>query len=141
LYTDLQSLKSASDAVVSGKVSKAHATVRSGKPGYPTTDYEFTVSKVVWNSSGTDITSPVLLHQTGGVLDGTQYAVDDDPNFTIGEQDVLFLHEYTSGHFYVVGGPTGRFRVTDGMVSPMNDEGIQLPRTALDDFYTQIAQA
>ena len=84
----------------------------------------------------------LTLRQTGGVDNGTRYVVEDDPLFQRGEQAVLFLHEFSSGHYYVVGGPSGRFLVQGGNVKPVNDEGVHLPATLTESgFYTQVQNA
>jgi hypothetical protein len=45
------------------------------------------------------------------------------------------LHEYSTNHFFVVDGPSGRFVVHDGIVKTINDEGVSLPdKTSVNAF-------
>lgn len=123
-YQDLKSLKQASDIVVAGTITKI-ARVTKDKKGIVTTDFVFSISHIVWDPRHLLKDSSIIIHQTGGIINNIRYEVDDDPLFQLGERAVLFLHEYKSGYAYVVGGPTGRFTVQGGMVTPINDEGVK----------------
>jgi hypothetical protein len=44
--------------------------------------------------------------------------------FRVGESSIRFLYEYAPDKYFAIGGPTGRFNVVDGEVSPVSDEGV-----------------
>ena len=86
--------------------------------------------------------STIVLHQEGGVVNGTLYQADDDPLFQIGEQTIIFLRQYSPGHFFVLGGPSGRFRVNGNSVTPISSDGMPLPGgTTLSSFRAQLLNA
>ena len=74
---------------------------------------EFSVSVIEWvKGSGT---SSIVIKQTGGTdASGALWTLDDDPLLQLGEEDVLFLHEFSAGQYFIVGGPTGRYPVSSG---------------------------
>lgn len=45
---------------------------------------------------------------------------ENNPLFTAGEQEVLFLHQNADGSYSVVGGPQGRFTIAHGSVHPID---------------------
>lgn len=57
-----------------------------------------------------------MLHQTGINVNDKIVEIDDDPLFNVGEESVLFLHQYEPGKFFVLSGPFGRFTVEKGVV-------------------------
>lgn len=123
-YQDIKSLKQAADVVVVGTITGVGG-VTSTKPGLVFTDFTFQVRNVLQDPRGR-VSGPTLsIHQTGGVIGNRRYEIQDDPLFQQGEQAILFLHEYSPGHYFVIGGPTGRFRVQGGLVHPVDDEGVQ----------------
>jgi len=140
-YSTLPELKAHTDVVVRGKITKVTAqyTVKT----IPFTDFQLTLSQVIYDrghllsSSNAEAPITLTLHQTGGVVGGVTYQVDDDPLFTIGEECVLFLKEYKPGFYGVIGGPTGRFTVVNGQVSSIANEGLQVS-TSVDDFAAQV---
>lgn len=140
LYHDIASLKADSDLVVSGRVVRS--TPVTGNP--PATDFTFSVDAVLHARDGQRALAgtTIVIHQTGGIQNGQTYEVRDDPLFKVGEKDVLFLHQYVSGRYVVLGGPSGRFLVgADGMVRPVNDEGVTLTATEEGAFDKQVASS
>lgn len=118
------------DAVVIGRVvgiAGSGTDPTSVKP-IPYTEFTFAVTQWLKNSGPSSIT----LKQTGGTdASGDVWTVDGDPLLQVGEQDVLFLQQFAAGEYFIVGGPTGRYNVSNGQVSPM-PEGIArdgLPET------------
>jgi hypothetical protein len=108
-YSSLKDLRQNSDVVAAGHFSRVIGTTVDNKK-IPFTDFEFTVDTVI-RSNDTALSSggTVVVHQTGAKQSGTVYESTDDPLFTVGENAVLFLHRYAAGHYYLIGGPTGRF--------------------------------
>ncbi len=138
-YPDLHSLKQAADLAIRGNIaSVADVTTEQD---IPYTDFTVSVSRVLINRSGVQL-SAILLHQAGALEGNTLYQVDEDPLFQVGEQVILFLHEYAPGRYFVLGGPAGRFEVgSDGMVKPVNEQGIQLAPMPEAQFYATLASA
>jgi hypothetical protein len=122
-YHDLKSLKQDSDIAVVGVITGI-ASVTQDNAGVPDTDFTFAVRQVFWNPQKRPVGFTILLHQTGGVINGQRIEASDDPLFQQGEQAVLFLHEYSPGHYFVIGGPSGRFLIQGGLVKPISDEGV-----------------
>ncbi|WIG59519.1 MAG: hypothetical protein OJF49_002266 [Ktedonobacterales bacterium] len=142
-YRDVKSLKRDADIAVAGTIASMAGT--SGDAvGVVATDFVFSISRAIYNPHGQTLGATITLHQTGDTISNTPYPyeMEDDPLFQPGEQLVLFLHEYSAGHYYVIGGPTGRFEVRSGVVLPATGAGVQLaPSTSLDAFVTMIQQA
>lgn len=156
LYHDLPSLKRASDVAVVGDVSGIADQGLEGGTQTPYTEFSVTVQSVLFahasvqarDLSGNTLSpySTFIVHQLGGTSyrqqQPVQMEVADDPLFTVGDQVVLFLHQYSPGHYFVEGGPSGRFSVANGLVSPINDEGIPIPAPApLAQFASEVSQA
>lgn len=138
-YNDLKSLKQAADLGVVGTITRASA-VATDQSDLVFTDFVFTI-KTALSDPGRRLTgASIIVHQTGGIVGSTLYQMEDDPLFEIGEQAVLFLHEYSPGHYFVVGGPTGRFVVQNGMVGPINDEGIALGTSPTEAAFAAMVQ-
>jgi hypothetical protein len=140
-YRDLGDLKKASDLVVIGSISGIAASTINR--GIPFTDFGVAKISVIYDSKSRGAVTSLILHQTGGTVNGQLLQVDDDPLFQVGDDVILFLHEFSPGHFYVVGGPTGRFVVNnDGTVHPINGQGVALATsTTKAQFILQIQQA
>jgi hypothetical protein len=105
----------AADAVVVGTVEKAIATTSSG--GIPFTDFNFSVDQ--WLKGSASAGTEILIHHTGGASTGATTEADGDPLLVPGESDVLYLHEYEPGKYFILGGPTGRNPVINGKVTAM----------------------
>ncbi len=125
-YRDTQSLKQAADIVVVGTFVGNGTTVTSDKePGIVLTDFPFAVDAVITDPQRRVQAGPITVRQTGGIVGTTRYAVEGDPLFQPAERAVLFLHEYSPGHYYVIGGPSGRFLVQAGVVLPVAQDGVK----------------
>lgn len=141
-YKDLKSLKAASTVVVEGKITAVAGETLDTATHIPFTDFTLSVDKAVYDPHGHVHGFRVIVHQTGGIVNNTLFQVDDDPLFQVGEQVVLFLHEYAPDMYFVVGGPTGRFEVRSGKVSAGGSTGVTLPSsTSLDAFLAQVNAA
>jgi hypothetical protein len=108
--------------------------------GIPSRTYQFTVTTVI-SDPGNRLTgsAPTLtLLQTGGKTNGVTYQVGDDPLFKVGDEAVLFLKEGTPGIYHVVGGPNGRYSVSDGTVTPFNSETATAPEGAVSSFIKNV---
>jgi hypothetical protein len=139
LYHDVKSLKLASDLIVVGTVQGVGPTTLN--QGLPFTDYTVRIDRVIFDPGARVHGSTILLHQLGGTVNGQQYEVEDDPLLHTGLRTLLFLHEYSSDHYYVVGGPSGRFHIQDGRVNPVNREGIVFTSSPTEAaFLAQVAQ-
>jgi hypothetical protein len=140
LYHDIKSLKHDSDVVISGTVTGIAKTDTSQSPVM--TDYNFQIHQILWDPHKRIQGTGLIVRQTGGVANGTRYVVEDDPLFQIGQQAVLFLHEFNSGYYFVLGGPSGRFLVQGGIVKTVNAEGVSLPSGLSENsFNAQIRNA
>lgn len=135
-FKDVSSLKRASDLVVSGQVSAKVGQATSD--GIPFTDFAFTVQAVVYDPRWVAPHS-VILHQTGGAAGGQVLEIADDPLFVVGERAVLFLRQYAPGHYYVIGGPNGRFEVNGTRIVPADPHGVQPRSDDLAAFLREIA--
>jgi hypothetical protein len=140
LYHNLHDLKANSDAIVVATILQAKESTMNR--GSVTTDFVVQIDRLVLDKKGL-LTSPTfLLHQGGGVIKETTYIIDDDPLFQVKEQAVLFLKQNEAPLFFVTGGPSGRFRLQNGQVSPANAaEGVAMQTTNLEAFLAQVAQA
>lgn len=123
-YHSLSPLKTHSQLAVEGTIKGVKST--SSDHGIPITDFEFSVDSTLFdpghrNKTGTAIT----IHQTGGVVNGHEWQVNDDPVFRVGEHLVLFLREPQPGLYMVVGGPTGRFEINNGVLTPTAKDGVK----------------
>ena len=103
LYHDIKSLKHDSDVVVSGTVTGISNTDTSQNPVM--TDFVFQVHQTLWDPQKRIHGTNLIVRQTGGVTNSTRYVVQDDPLFQVGGQAVLFLHEFSPGHYFVLGDP------------------------------------
>lgn len=115
-YPSVQQMTSAADAVVLGSVGKAEATTVKGGIDY--TDFSFTVEQWL-KGKPTASSTAILIHQTGGTASGVTMVEGDDPLLVAGERDVLYLHQYAPGKYFILGGPTGRDQVLNGQATPM----------------------
>lgn len=143
-YQSLISLKQDADLGVQGHVTAVVDTASPDESGLAYTDFTLNITHVLWDPhhqvSGS--TSSVTIRQTGGCAGGTLYKVADDPLFQVGEEAILFLHQFSSGQYYILGGPTGRFEVRHGIVQPVNDEGVHLPPNLTEQqFYALFQKA
>jgi len=137
---------------VAGSITKVISQTVSSS-NVPSTDFQLTVAKVLADksNSGVAIGSTVVIHQTGGTAqDGTHIESDDDPLFKVGDATVVFLHQFSPGHFYVVGAPNGRFKAGSAIalnsagagaaaVTPLNNETVQFNGT-LDQLAAEVAK-
>jgi len=79
------------------------------------TDFAFSVEQVL---KGPQDLREVMIHQTGAA---DKWEIRDDPLLKPGDKYVLFLHEYETGKYYILGGPQGRFQIIAGEVFSMNN--------------------
>ena len=138
LYHSFPDLKHDADLAVQGTVTQVLQTVSPTDGTPPSTDFLFTVSRVLQDPAHRLQGNTLTLHQTGGRVGNTLYQVDDDPLFQVGEQSILFLHEYQPGFYFVIGGPSGRFVIQSGAVKPINNEGVPYAGGPLNSFLTQV---
>ena len=117
--SSLPDLTRQADAVVEAQVASVADTgihPASGGDGYPYTDFNVDVANWLKGTGG----SSIVVHQTGGPdASGATVTVSDDPLLQVGDEAVLFLHEYEPGHYAILWGPTGRFPVQHGQVVAM----------------------
>ncbi|HKE63875.1 MAG TPA: hypothetical protein VKB59_04385 [Micromonosporaceae bacterium] len=125
-YHSLAALKENADVAVAGKFERT-IRVTKDEDGVPYTDFGFNVERVLLGPrSGSPVSAGTTLeiHQPGAASSGVITEIDDDPLFQVGDQAILFLHEYSPGKYFVIGGPGGRFSIVGGSVKPINDEGV-----------------
>lgn len=134
-YHSMSDLKAHSDIAVQGTITKASLDPAASSANAPFTDFQLTVQSTFFDPhhkvAAAAATPAVLtIHQTGGTVNGTTYQIEDDPLFQVGQKYVLFLREYSPGHYMVVGGPTGRFAVAaSGAVTPIVSDGVKFTGT------------
>lgn len=141
-YSDLAALKEDSDVAIIGTVTGvASRTVRDG---IPYTEFDVRVVRALHDPRSRLTSSTIVVHQTGGPVSPNRVLeVRDDPLFRTGETVALFLRQYAPGHFRVLGGPAGRFEVSQGTVVASSVRGsVLLPgRHSVDQFATEVAKA
>lgn len=141
-YKDLKTLKAASTSIVAGTIAAVAGATLDTTTNIPYTDFTVALDTVVHDPKGRVHGMSVTVHQTGGIVNGVLYQIGDDPLFQIGEHVILFLHEYEPGKFFVVGGPTGRFKVNSDVVSAVTPLGVSVPAaTSEAAFIAQIRAA
>ena len=134
-YQSMSALKAHTDVAVEGTITAASLDPQASSTDVPFTDFQFTVGSTFFDPHNRIVAAaskPAVLtiHQTGGLVNGTIFQVDDDPLFQVGQRYVLFLREYSPGHYLVVGGPTGRFAVAaSGAVTPIVSDGVKFTGT------------
>jgi hypothetical protein len=79
------------------------------------TDFIFSVEQVL---KGHENVREVVIHQTGAV---GKDEIRDDPLLEPGDSYVLFMHEYETGRYFILGGPQGRFQIIGDKVFSMNN--------------------
>jgi len=135
-YNTVAELQAHSTLVIEATAKDMSHTHREGGPqkgaSVLLTDSVVTINRVLYDpqhqvSDATGkITAPtVVVYQTGGGT-GADSAIEDDPIFKKGEHMVLFLRDgSTPQHYVEVGGPNGRYTVTNGKVAPFNATSVQ----------------
>lgn len=79
------------------------------------TDFAFSVERVL---KGPRDVGEVMIHQTGAA---DEWEIRDDPLLKPGDNYVLFLHEYETEKYFILGGPQGRFQIIANKVFSMNN--------------------
>ncbi len=138
-FTTLPDLAARTDLAVAGTVTKVVSVENIGSDptsGILQTTYDFTVNRTLIGSKS----GVIQISQTGGIDNQHKIVLDveDDPRFTVGESAVLFLTEVKPGLYAVQGGPTGRFRLNDGMITPVTTAGIPMKNVSLDALASQV---
>jgi hypothetical protein len=120
-YKTVADLKEHSDLAVQGKITKLIKESVDAK-GLPSREYQFDVSATLVDPKHrlTGSAPTLTLIQTGGTVNGKVFQVSDDPLFAVNDELVLFLKEGTADLYHVVGGPNGRYSVTNGTVKPFS---------------------
>lgn len=123
-------------------------TVVSLKPaqntnGIVTTDAVFSITRTAWNPQKLPVGSTIIVRAPGGTIGNTRYELDDFPMYKVGEHEILFLHfDRIAGIAGTLGGPSGRLLVQNGLVKPLNNEGMNVPpNTSEDTFLASIPSA
>jgi hypothetical protein len=142
-YPTLASIKKDADLGIRGEITQIFSTDASANAPI-STYFIVTIEEVLWNPHSLSLSAgaTIILDQEGGVVNGTLYQADDDPLFQIGEQTIVFLRQYSPGHFFVLGRPSGRFKVSGSIVTPISADGMPLPGgTTLSSFRTLLLKA
>lgn len=129
-YLSIQDLHAAADLVAVGTIDKVLSEQPEGlgkeTKGFVLygTDFAFDVEEVL---KGKTEAQQISIHQTGA--SAKQQQINDDPLMAPGEQYVLFLQKYEAGKYFILGGPQGRFKISDDSVYSMNrvNENIMVP--------------
>jgi len=121
-YAGIEDLSAESDLIAVGTVKKIVEVTddvvgedRRGPIILYFTDFAFSVERVLKGPQGI---REVIVHQTGAA---GREEIRDDPLLECGDKCVLFLHEYETGKYYILGGPQGRFQIIDNEVFSMNN--------------------
>jgi hypothetical protein len=114
-HTSLQTLKLTSDLAVVGTITSVSAGL-SGTT--PETTVSMSVAQTLWAAPGVAPTSIAFSYTSDG--DASHAPVE-------GEDAIVFLTATGTGKFLVSGGATGRFRVVEGVVAPVANDGVALP--------------
>lgn len=124
-YRSMKDLKQHSDVAVRGFVSQIAPAVKTSD-GLVYSMVTITVNHVLWSHQKKTFPRTITIQQTGGEVDNVTYVTDDDPLFKMNEQVILFLQEFQPGQFRVSGGPSGRFIVKNGIVTPVAPDAVKL---------------
>lgn len=138
-HTSIADLDASSDIAVVGTVTKVMGQEQAPSVGMVLTNYEFTIDRFLSDHGQKHKGAKnVVVHEPGGTLpNGKTLAVDGSVHLSVGEKDILFLHEYSPGYFYVVG-MDGKFDVSSaGMVAPGPENLLKFSGT-VDQLAAQI---
>jgi hypothetical protein len=112
--------------IIAGTVTTLKPSQKQGP--LVTTEAIFTITRVAWNPHNLSVGSTLAVNALGGTIGNVVYQVDDFPMYQVGEHEILFLHfDSATGKAETLGGPSGRLRVQNGIVKPLNDQGMNVP--------------
>jgi hypothetical protein len=138
-YTTISELTTHSDLVVTGSVTKVLGQEQKPDVEMAFTNYEFKIDRVLSDpgQKHKGVTT-IIDHEPGGTLpNGKALQVDGGVSLTVGEKATLFLHEYSAGHFYVVG-LDGKFKISDnGLATPGDGSLVKFSGT-VDQLAAQV---
>jgi hypothetical protein len=131
IYNDLYSLASSSDAIIRGGIEQqlpSEKIVPTGVqfgdlPERKVTELGFLITKAqvritdVLKGSTALLNAPIVVIQGGGQKDGETYAMKDQPLSKSGDDVVFFLHQLDDGVYAIVGGPQGRFKIVNEILT------------------------
>jgi hypothetical protein len=107
-YDNFQQMTDAADIIVVGFVHKGQGFL-DGNPPIAFNDYTIDVLQVL---KGSINNTQITVRQTAYVM--------SDPEFLVGENLVLFLHDCSydgvPGIYYTIGGPEGRFFIIENRI-------------------------
>jgi hypothetical protein len=138
-YRSLRELTAKSRIVVRATASEVQAAQRvipAGIPmsklpahkaaaiGWIETPVTFTVEQVLKGPA--DLTnSTIVVRHMGGQVGDALYAMEGEPVSTQGGSYLLFLEQGSDGLYSIVGGPAGRYEVTNQTLRALSEEVIQ----------------
>ena len=126
-YTSMSDLQSHSDLGISGEVSRVVDTIQKSRDPLHQI-VEIKTTDVVWLSDPNRVVpTSVNVAQAGGVIEGAAFEIEHDPLMRPGDRLVVYLREYEPGQYKIVGGPTGRFAVSNNVVTPIAKDAMVLP--------------
>jgi len=64
----------------------------------------------------------VFIRVLGGQIGETGVWVEDQPSFDVGERVLVFIYEESGGAYQVVGGPQGKYTLTEGSAKGIGPE-------------------
>lgn len=163
LQHNLRALKGASTIIVVGDIAAIDTAYGSADNRVIDTVFNFNTVKYVRGSGP----SSIFVTDSGGTLNGVTVTLDGDPLLPVGQRYVLFLSsDWTCAPsppsppctlpptplgdtFHIVGGPEGKFQVTNGLVYsfsalyPDKDRGLGVYAngTPLGSFLNQVNSA
>jgi hypothetical protein len=112
------------DAVVEGTVvDESGVEVSPQADNLIYTNYTFKVDKWIRGTGP----SRILIHQMGGSAGLRQVTIPDDPPLSAGDSNILFLMQYATGRYFIMGGPTGRIMIQNGVARPLTHSILELP--------------
>lgn len=65
-----------------------------------------------WVTTSSDTPRSIIVRQMGGKGGSVTYVVDDDPLLQPGQEQLVFLRQFSPGHYVIQGGPTGRLTLS-----------------------------
>ena len=119
MYKNTQELIDAADLVVLGEVTSSTSFIE--QVGLPhtventiiSTNHTFKITKIL---KGSAEVKEILIQQTGGIIDKTVSYIQDDPLLTEDVEMIVFLREFESNGYCILGGPQGRFHIKNNKV-------------------------
>ncbi len=151
-YTSVADLKSHADLAVVGTVSSIAPAEQPTANGPVYSIVTLDVESSPWSralgtampaggKASATIPATVSFIETGGTYQGVTYEIDEDPLLQVGDRALMFFTEYSPGKYRVTGGPSGRFSVKGGVVTPIAQNGVMVSAGTSESSFVSSVQS